>query len=392
MRDIDFEELDKAVNRYLDGGSVEAPAPKKEVEVPKDILTEEPVEKVMGEIGSPKIVFSRRQPIDAGNFHAELISRKKTPEILNPEESKAEETEKPELISVKIKKEGREIMDNFKESSKHEPSKKHDVINDELRTKCEEPVLDVLFEGDLSNRETEQPKNKSVEEKSEADVEPVKISPRPVFVREIVIPERPGVHKIEEKEELRFFGVKEKEEEKIEISTEEKVDVEIEKPATEDLITEVPQISEESKTEEVVNISVKIDEDRPVAEEKPAEVSTKVISEKITSEELSEVKTPFVSNPKIEKRPLGSPLNSQPLNLDIKPADRARQIKKAKFENPTPTTPMLSRDEYSSPVVPKKKKSGWGVVFAILFILIVCGAGAGLAWAYFNGGLTGFFK
>ena len=98
----------------------------------------------------------------------------------------------------------------------------------------------------------------------------------------------------------------------------------------------------------------------------------------ITEEDIAPeptVHAPFLQNAKIEKRPLGSTQSTvkQISNFDIKQADRKQRYGQDDI-NSEPTTPILSRDEYSGPVLAKKKKTGWGVFIIILLMLIVGGA------------------
>jgi len=110
---------------------------------------------------------------------------------------------------------------------------------------------------------------------------------------------------------------------------------------------------------------------------KQNEASEKVIIQPV--DEIEKPKTPFVQNPQIEKRPLGTNQNQaksfefkKPVsNYEQKSATITKELRRAKM-----SAPILSSDEYSAPIK-HKKKSGWGVVLAIIAILML-GAGAGL--------------
>ena len=106
------------------------------------------------------------------------------------------------------------------------------------------------------------------------------------------------------------------------------------------------------------------------------EVSGKIIIQPV--DESEKPKTLFLQNPQIEKRPLGMNQNraesfefKRPAsNHEQKPTAIIKELRQAKL-----SAPILSSDEYSTPVK-HRKKSGWGVVLAIFAILLL-GAGAG---------------
>ena len=132
------------------------------------------------------------------------------------------------------------------------------------------------------------------------------------------------------------------------------------------------QIKENNKRIDIFEVDERIEENS-----KQNEASEKVIIQSV--DEIEKPKTPFVQNPQIEKRPLGANQNQaksfefkKPVsNYEQKSATITKELRRAKM-----SAPILSSDEYSAPIK-HKKKSGWGVVLAIIAILML-GAGAGL--------------
>jgi flagellar basal body-associated protein FliL len=135
---------------------------------------------------------------------------------------------------------------------------------------------------------------------------------------------------------------------------------------------------ETAEVEEVVS-----EPETPKEDETAEKIAVNFSSDK--KDDLSEktIEVPQISAE--PKRPLGSPQSGKVSNFDIKPADRSREIRRAKFENSPSSAPMLSRDEYSAPVVAKKKKSGFWTVALIMLIMAVFGVGGGFAIWYFFG-------
>ena len=377
MRDIDFEELDKAVNRFL---------------------------------GKPEVAAEQALTTE------------------NVDKNTTKTDEETHVISVKIKNKKRDLKDNFSEKSARRPHRKSvDILDNFKSVKYEEPILDVFENEDDSffskmmlseTSEKVMPELKSAnepaienfmkesslnapisdefspsseefapvleeptlaaEESAPAEIAPA--SPiRPVSSR-IFVPSRPGVFQIEEQEELQTFGVKNVSvEPREEVATQEVLAEILADEPKQDLTIDVPQISDEPKIDNFAEkISVEIEEKTEVSPTEDPQPSKVEVQPKISEEELESLKTPFVQDLKIEKRPLGAPMPSaSATNMDIKPVDRSKQIRRAKHENHQPATPILSREEYSAPVAVKKKKSGWGVVFLIILLLAVCGVGAG---------------
>ncbi|MDO4872330.1 MAG: hypothetical protein Q4A27_02810 [bacterium] len=405
MRDIDFEELDRAVNRFL--GKTEEPENTSEKAEAPVVVKEE----------SPK---------------AEDLATQKTEDL----------ADEPEKITVKIKKKNNDLKDNFSEKPQRaRKQKRADILDNFESTVFEAPILDD-FSSEIINEDLEKgfvkeqdfekimpeitsknepktvdnfvfEKQPAVEKSNQnnqidfAKIENVPISapileaipvpsepisapkiiesapkiepnldfaapkPEPMPIREtaarVVVPNRTGVFRIDDEENLRVFG----KDSNATLNRANSIDV--------------PQISktpvnnfENSKADfETAPLSKTEEPAKIIAKEAPAD--------KISDEEKGEVQTPFVVNPKIEKRPLGSaPQNFEPIKNEEKAKFQSRNqaIRRAKHENIQPSTPILSREEYSAPIQPKKKKSGWGAVFLIMLILAICGAGAGLAAMY----------
>lgn len=447
MRDIDFDELDQAVNRFL-GNDKKSPSESEEVaikvnvskqEKPSESLENAPKEEIQTE-APREMVFPRRSGMNAGDFHANTYPKRAdfTPSLMQENEPSQE---------ISKEKAGSEIKDNFDEKLHREHKNKgvdildhfsevkfeHPILDDEedeipeilqsdekilseLKSESEENISAEVFEKQiLSEIKSQDPSESEIfernDEKAEIETSPIllseELSPAPTPVREansrIFVPERPGLHQIADEEEMVVFGSKNNEisaestpkietevkevvsetETSKEDETAEKIAVNFSSDKKEDLsekTIEVPQISDEPKSVSKISIQTEIEEEK--VEDSPEVVSQSVSSEKISTDEI---KTPFVQNAKIEKRPLGSPQSGKVSNFDIKPADRSREIRRAKLENSPSSAPMLSRDEYSAPVVAKKKKSGFWTVALIMLIMAVFGVGGGFAIWYFFG-------
>ena len=425
MRDIDFDELDRAVNRFL--GKSE------KVENLEDGVsdTNNPREELnnIDKNGNDNIVFSRRPAIDAGAFHTNLAERKldrvtedsydtSKSEIFSSVSLESDSAnkvmdDKPEVIQVKIKKTKQQIKDNFSEKTYRNHKKKSNGILDNFdNSRFEEPVLDDFsgrfnekiiisppvisepqeFEKVMPELESKASAVKDfpvVDKVTAVDMPAADASPR-IFERDalpkITVPERPGVFEIEESDDVRVFGAKKPEVQTIlveEKTDENNIDDDIDAIDSYrvDNSIEVPQIKRDAKLEDVdsgsdsllktsIDVIKKDDTQLQLAKEKDRQ--------SITEEDIAPeptVHAPFLQNAKIEKRPLGSTQSTvkQISNFDIKQADRKQRYGQDDI-NSEPTTPILSRDEYSGPVLAKKKKTGWGVFIIILLMLIVGGA------------------
>ena len=322
--------------------------------------------------------------------------------------------DKPEVIQVKIKKSKQQIKDNFSEKTYRNHKKKSNGILDNFdNSRFEEPVLDDFsgrfnekiiisppvisepqeFEKVMPELESKASavKDFSVVDKAPAvDISAADTSPR-MFERDalpkITVPERPGVFEIEENDDIRVFGAKKPEVQTIlvEEKTDDKNNIDDEISTIDsyrvDNSIEVPQIKQDAELENIdsgsdslLKTSIDVIKKDDVQLQLPKEKDQQSITEEDIASELT-VRAPFLQNAKIEKRPLGSTQSTvkQISNFDIKQADRKQRYDQDDI-NSKPTTPILSRDEYSRPVLAKKKKTGWSVVIIILLMLVIGGA------------------
>ncbi|MDO4902422.1 MAG: hypothetical protein Q4A21_02590 [bacterium] len=478
MRDIDFDELDKAVNNYLD----KKPEMKKSEKTMEILAEENPAEEKSKKVemkDERRMVFSRRRVVDAGSFHrgiasseveapsrvSEIEERPVDEPTTEPDFSKLLSENSDKVLSEISSKTDRAI-ENFidknisqynKENSSIEKadisekvhvddaenySDKRDSFDEVLalnKSDYQAPVLEQIDispdEIDESEFETSDKDKKDIEaeEKSEIHAE--------ISRDNLVIPTRPGVYKIEENGEMNVFSGSKKSEntkeiqdspkeddeesEKINVSikkfadepiddnapiltekmiqekqeSSEKTEVAEEKPVkiginfadsddlkVDDTQTKESTLDNSSKTDEEIEDAMNILASKPFEKpNKPEKIITQPIS---SSAKLSaeEIKTPFVANAKIDKRPLGMGAPTGVSNFEMKNdfAKRKKEIRRAKMDNPEPSTPMLARDEYTAPTVHKKKKSGWGAVLAMILVMGLVAAGVGLAVYYFS--------
>lgn len=104
----------------------------------------------------------------------------------------------------------------------------------------------------------------------------------------------------------------------------------------------------------------------------------------ITDEEPeAPLTTPFLPNARVEKRPLGvtpASYSNLPENTESRLINGAPSGESKKTADSRGSVPILNSDEYSSPIIARpKKKSGWTIVLAILGIIIVGALGGLLA-------------
>lgn len=419
MRDIDFEELDKAVGSYLENGVV--PNSKEE--------NNEVFSKIESQIEhsreQQKMVFARKAPQPANQLH----QNNEKAQIRNIE--KVAEKPKNEKKSV-YKKPRVRILDDF--SAPVPPEHHRDnfgvsLLAREEKIAFESPILET-YGGEklirnikkLENspiRKKVVSKNEKTQVKKETEVQSQKNEIN-IVEQKTTTPTRAefyaGVYRIgDDSNKLRVFHGEhtveiperkvsssnfenlnlENEPEKVmpEISSlkagdntitldnyeEIKKDID-DKAETEASKIEVKtelkdqsgQIKENNKRIDIFEVDERIEENS-----KQNEASEKVIIQSV--DEIEKPKTPFVRNPQIEKRPLGTNQNQaksfefkKPVsNYEQKSATITKELRRAKM-----SAPILSSDEYSAPIK-HKKKSGWGVVLAIIAILML-GAGAGL--------------
>ena len=421
MRDIDFEELDKAVGSYLENGVVPN-SKEKNNEVFSKIESQ-----IEHSREQQKMVFARKAPQSANQLH----QNNEKVQIRNVE--KVVEKPKNEKKSV-YKKPRVRILDDF--SAPVPPEHHRDnfgvsLLAREEKIAFESPILET-YGGEKSIRNIKKlenspirkkvvSKNEKTQVKKETEVQSQK-NEIDIVEQKTTTPSRAdfyaGVYRIgDDSNKLRVFHGEhtveiperkvsssnfenlnlENEPEKVmpEISSlktggntiafdnSEKIKKDIDSKAeTEaskiEVKTEQKNQSEQIKEKENnKRIDIFEVDERVEENSKQNEVLEKVIIQPV--DEIEKPKTPFVQNPQIEKRPLGANQNQaksfefkKPVsNYEQKAATITKELRRAKM-----SAPILSSDEYSTPIK-HKKKSGWGVVLAIIVILML-GAGAGL--------------
>ena len=419
MRDIDFEELDKAVGSYLENGVVPN-SKEKNNEVFSKIESQ-----IEHSREQQKMVFARKAPQSANQLH----QNNEKVQIRNFE--KVIEKPKNEKKSV-YKKPRVRILDDF--SAPVPPEHHRDnfgvsLLAREEKIAFESPILETYggekpirnikkFENSPIRKKVVS-KNEKIQARKETKVKPQK--------NEINIAEQKtttssraefyaGVYRIgDDSNKLRVFHGEhtvEIPERKVSSSNFENLNLENEpekvmpeisslkaggNTITLDNYEEIKKDIDDKAKTEASKIEVKtglknqsgqnkennkrIDifeaDERVEENSKQNEASEKVIIQPV--DEIEKPKTPFVQNPQIEKRPLGTNQNQaksfefkKPVsNYEQKSATITKELRRAKM-----SAPILSSDEYSAPIK-HKKKSGWGVVLAIIAILML-GAGAGL--------------
>lgn len=419
MRDIDFEELDKAVGSYLENGVVPN-SKEKNNEVFSKIESQ-----IEHSREQQKMVFARKAPQSANQLH----QNNEKVQIRNVE--KVVEKPKNEKKSV-YKKPRVRILDDF--SAPVPPEHHRDnfgvsLLVREEKIAFESPILET-YGGEKPIRNIKKlenspirkkvvSKNEKTQVKKETEVQSRKNEIN-IAEQKTTTPSRAefyaGVYRIgDDSNKLRVFHGEhtveiperkvsssnfenlnlENEPEKVmpEISSlktgsntialdsSEKIKKDIDsKSETEaskievktELKNQSGQIKENNKRIDIFEVDERVEENS-----KQNEASEKVIIQPV--DEIEKPKTPFVQNPQIEKRPLGANQNQaksfefkKPVsNYEQKSATITKEPRRAKM-----SAPILSSDEYSTPIK-HKKKSGWGVVLAIIAILML-GAGAGL--------------
>ena len=419
MRDIDFEELDKAVGSYLENGVVPN-SKEKNNEVFSKIESQ-----IEHSREQQKMVFARKAPQSANQLH----QNNEKVQIRNVEKV----AEKPKNEKKTIYKKPRvRILDDFNAPVPPEHHRDNfgvSLLAREEKIAFESPILET-YGGEKPIRNIKKlenspirkkvvSKNEKAQVKKETEVQSQKNEIN-IAEQKTTTPSRAefyaGVYRIgDDSNKLRVFHGEhtveiperkvsssnfenlnlENEPEKVmpEISSlkaggntitldnyeEIKKDID-DKAETEASKIEVKtglknqseQIKENNKRIDIFEVDERIEENS-----KQNEASEKVIIQPV--DEIEKPKTPFVQNPQIEKRPLGVNQNQaksfefkKPVsNYEQKSATITKELRRAKM-----SAPILSSDEYSAPIK-HKKKSGWGVVLAIIAILML-GAGAGL--------------
>ena len=421
MRDIDFEELDKAVGSYLENGVVPN-SKEKNNEVFSKIESQ-----IEHSREQQKMVFARKAPQPANQLH----QNNEKVQIRNFE--KVIEKPKNEKKSV-YKKPRVRILDDF--SAPVPPEHHRDnfgvsLLVREEKIAFESPILET-YGGEKPIRNIKKLENSPIRKKVVSKNEKTKVKKETevqsqkneidIVEQKTTTPSRAefyaGVYRIgDDSNKLRVFHGEhtveiperkvsssnfenlnlENEPEKVmpEISSlktggntitldnSEKIKKEVDgKAETEaskiEVKTEQKNQSEQIKEKENnKRIDIFEADERVEENSKQNEASEKVIIQSV--DEIEKPKTPFVQNPQIEKRPLGANQNQaksfefkKPVsNYEQKSAMITNELRRAKM-----SAPILSSDEYSAPIK-HKKKSGWGVVLAIIVILML-GAGAGL--------------
>ena len=421
MRDIDFEELDKAVGSYLENGIV-PDSKEKNNEVFSKIESQ-----IEHSREQQKMVFARKAPQPANRLH----QNNEKAQIRNIE--KVAEKPKNEKKSV-YKKPRVQILDDF--SAPVPPEHHRDnfgvsLLAREEKIAFESPILET-YGGEKPIRNIKKLENSPIRKKVVSKNEKTKVKKETevqsqkneidIVEQKTTTPSRAefyaGVYRIgDDSNKLRVFHGEhtveiperkvsssnfenlnlENEPEKVmpEISSlktggntitldnSEKIKKEVDgKAETEaskiEVKTEQKNQSEQIKEKENnKRIDIFEADERVEENSKQNEASEKVIIQSV--DEIEKPKTPFVQNPQIEKRPLGTNQNQaksfefkKPVSsYEQKSATITKELRRAKM-----SAPILSSDEYSTPIK-HKKKSGWGVVLAIIAILML-GAGAGL--------------
>ena len=419
MRDIDFEELDKAVGSYLENGVVPN-SKEKNNEVFSKIESQ-----IEHSREQQKMVFVRKAPQSANQLH----QNNEKAQIRNIE--KVAEKPKNEKKSV-YKKPRVRILDDF--SAPVPPEHHRDnfgvsLLAREEKIAFESPILET-YGGEKPIRNIKKLENSPIRKKVVSKNEKTKVKKETevqsqkneidIVEQKTTTPSRAefyaGVYRIgDDSNKLRVFHGEhtveiperkvsssnfenlnlENEPEKVmpEISSlktggntitldnSEKIKKEVDgKAETEASKIEV-KTEQKNQSEQIKENNKRIDifevDERTEENSKQNETSEKVIIQPV--DEIEKPKTPFVQNPQIEKRPLGINQNQaksfefkKPVsNYEQKAATITKELRRAKM-----SAPILSSDEYSTPIK-HKKKSGWGVVLAIIVILML-GAGAGL--------------
>ena len=419
MRDIDFEELDKAVGSYLENGVVPNSKDK----------NNEVFSKIESQIEhsreQQKMVFARKAPQSANQLH----QNNEKVQIRNVE--KVVEKPKNEKKSV-YKKPRVRILDDF---SVPVPPEHHrdnfgvSLLVREEKIAFESPILET-YGGEKLIRNIKKPENSPIRKKvvsknektqarKETEVQSQKNEIN-IAEQKTTTPSRvefyAGVYRIgDDSNKLRVFHGEhtvEIPERKVSSSNFENLNLENEpekvmpeisslkaggNTITIDNYEEIKKDIDDKAKTEASKIEVKTEQknqsgqnkennkridifeadERVEENSKQNEASEKVIIQPV--DEIEKPKTPFVQNPQIEKRPLGTNQNQaksfefkKPVsNYEQKSATITKELRRAKM-----SAPILSSDEYSAPIK-HKKKSGWGVVLAIIAILML-GAGAGL--------------
>ncbi|MBP6925286.1 hypothetical protein KBE46_02790 [Candidatus Saccharibacteria bacterium] len=363
MKDIDFEELDKAVNRFLGGSNKENPT-----FVAQEV---KPQEQEVQEI--------KPAPRDASELHVAATMPRRSGRFMDIMPAAPRTTEPKISVSAPAKplrytskvENPTVLLDDFKEVNEiHRHPEKVDGLQDVLEVEdnveFEEPALGALnienapppsVEAPQGFKEVQSlpddeiqksPMSEHEDSSSRNDqVEPVLLNVESGAAETIIqepVPQESGLINIDEDDnDLNIFSSE---------------------PATEFNQPE-DDISDASEMQE--------SETTPVEDKAVPEVSQKPIEE-------TPLTTPFLPNARVEKRPLGYGSQSEGNNLDSKLVNSG--VRNLRSNQEPIETPILSREEYATPVKHNKKKSGWPILLAIILIIAI-GAGLGaLAWYF----------
>ena len=363
MKDIDFEELDKAVNRFLGGSNKENPT-----FVAQEV---KPQEQEVQEI--------KPAPRDASELHVATTMPRRSGRFMDIMPAAPRTTEPKISVSAPAKplrytskvENPTVLLDDFKEVNEiHRHPEKVDglqgVLEVEDNVEFEEPALGALnienapppsveapqgfkeVQSLPDNEIQKSPMSEHEDSSSRNDqVEPVLLNVESGAAETIIqepVPQESGLINIDEDDnDLNIFSSE---------------------PATEFNQPE-DDISDASEMQE--------SETTPVEDKAVPEVSQKPIEE-------TPLTTPFLPNARVEKRPLGYGSQSEGNNLDSKLVNSG--VRNLRSNQEPIETPILSREEYATPVKHNKKKSGWPILLAIILIIAI-GAGLGaLAWYF----------
>lgn len=415
MKDIDFDELDKAVNRFLNEDTAEKKqiisTPEKveevkvaEVEAVPEIepeVAKQPARTAKELHGRPT-GFGDSQAPRAGRFmdimrpsqiSAPAPTVKSTPENIEAQTPSAD---------TKVVKNPADLVENLSDSVHQRRVRKTAPkgLNEELEVASnvnyEQPVLEAVEIAELPKpalapsfdalkAQQALPAEDISVDNPEADIE-AKTSDDTKFVEpflgeanlekpdlsdEIITSGAPGLTQIEDDDDMLVYG-----------KTHETVRERINRQAIEEIKDDIaPKITDENpaKTDSAASVNI-AEAEIEKAEETPEVKKPFTVNE----EPETPLTTPFLPNARVEKRPLGaSPAahNNLVENTESRLVNSGPIKETKKSANSRESVPILNSDEYSSPIVARpKRKSGWGIVFAILGIIIVGALGGLLAW------------
>lgn len=350
MRDIDFDELDQAVNNYLDKAPAKPNAPHSATELHKSNIS--PVRRS----GRFMDIVPAREvsKLDANSVSSKPL--KYTSKIESKTDILDDFNEKTKIEHRAYKKE--EMNDTLSSNDKidlpdnvlFEDPKLETIQTNENIVLDEAPHdVEVISDEDLQKRDLDQATSEEKVLESQIEIsEPIleTSEPEKEMVDEIIMPSEPGVVQIDEDANIRVFNPTERPAPSLNIPKQE----EITKPK--------PQIEKQIYPESTKASPVNFEKSNETDEDKP-------------------LTTPFLPNARVEKRPLGSSVQ------DIRNAKTDTKLiqQKSKTNKKSNNVPIFSNDEYAAPIKPKKKRSGW-VVILIIMLLIGLGAGGG-ALAYY---------